>query len=130
LKTLAQTLLQTGQADEFRRRARRGESRAEARRRLQLKTLLFGHGRDLRTLLQRKVGEREGRIGRERRLKRPRNIGACCENLSFAAVRGDYLPFFFGAAFFFAAFLVAFFIGGFSLDIKICNRKDRSVIHI
>jgi hypothetical protein len=40
--------------------------------------------------------------------KGPENFGACL-NLVTAEGSG-YLPFFFGAAFFFAAFLVAFFI--------------------
>ena len=54
-ETLAQTLLQTGQADEFAAALAAESPAAEARRRLQLKTLLFGMGETFRTLLQRKV---------------------------------------------------------------------------
>lgn len=50
-ETLASTLLAAGEADQF-AAALSGED--EARRRLQLKTLLFGMGETFRTLLQRK----------------------------------------------------------------------------
>lgn len=53
-ETLARTLLEAGEADEF-AAALAGETAAEqARRRLQLKTLLFGMGETFRVLLQRK----------------------------------------------------------------------------
>jgi len=50
-ETLARTLLDAGEADQF---AAALEELDEARRRLQLKTLLFGMGETFRTLLQRK----------------------------------------------------------------------------
>jgi SAM-dependent MidA family methyltransferase len=51
LETLAQTLLAAGEADQF---AAALAGPDEARRRLQLKTLLFGMGETFRTLLQQK----------------------------------------------------------------------------
>mgnify|MGYP001764536196 CR=1 FL=1 len=54
LETLARTLLDVGERDEF-AAALAGDTPAEqARRRLQLKTLLFGMGETFRTLLQRR----------------------------------------------------------------------------
>ena len=50
-ETLAKTLLDAGEADHF---ASALEGVDEARRRLQLKTLLFGMGETFRTLLQKK----------------------------------------------------------------------------
>jgi SAM-dependent MidA family methyltransferase len=56
LETLAQTLLAAGEADQF-ASALAGETPgAQLKRRLQLKTLLYGMGETFRTLLQRKVG--------------------------------------------------------------------------
>ena len=55
-ETLARMLLQAGEADQFASALRAATPQEELRRRLQLKTLLFGMGESFRTLLQRKVG--------------------------------------------------------------------------
>ncbi len=52
-ETLARTILAAGEGDQF-ASALRGDDREQARRRMQLKTLLFGMGESFRTLLQRK----------------------------------------------------------------------------
>jgi SAM-dependent MidA family methyltransferase len=54
-ESLAQTLLQAGEPDQF-ARALTGPQPDELRRRLQLKTLLFGMGETFRVLLQKKEG--------------------------------------------------------------------------
>jgi len=54
LESLARTLLDAGQADEFAAALGAGDAAAQMRRRLQLKTLLFGMGETFRTLIQRK----------------------------------------------------------------------------
>jgi SAM-dependent MidA family methyltransferase len=57
-ETLAQTLMAAGEADQF-AAALAGESTAEeAKRRLQLKQLLFGMGETFRVLLQEKSGQK------------------------------------------------------------------------
>jgi SAM-dependent MidA family methyltransferase len=53
-ETLARTLLDAGHADEFAAALGAGDSAAQTRRRMQLKTLLFGMGETFRTLIQRK----------------------------------------------------------------------------
>jgi SAM-dependent MidA family methyltransferase len=55
LKTLAQTLLRAGERDQFAAALGTGGGSEELRRRMQLKTLLFGMGETFRVLLQRKV---------------------------------------------------------------------------
>jgi SAM-dependent MidA family methyltransferase len=50
-ETLAQTLLAAGESDQFRAALAGGD---ELRRRMQLKTLLFGMGETFRVLLQRR----------------------------------------------------------------------------
>ncbi len=59
-ETLAQTLLAAGEADQFSAALAVG-SKEEPRRRLQLKTLLFGMGETFRTLVQRAGGAVAGR---------------------------------------------------------------------
>ncbi len=54
LETLAATLLRAGEADQFASALTAGDAAEEFRRRLQLKTLLFGMGETFRTLLLRK----------------------------------------------------------------------------
>jgi len=56
LETLAQTLLAAGEADQFAAALAAPTHGEELRRRLQLKTLLFGMGETFRTLLQRAGG--------------------------------------------------------------------------
>ncbi len=56
LESLARTLLTAGEADQFHEALAAGSSAAGSRRRLQLKTLLFGMGETFRTLWQRKAG--------------------------------------------------------------------------
>ncbi len=53
-ETLAQTILAAGEADQFAAVLAAGEPAEELRRRMQLKTLLFGMGETFRVLLQRK----------------------------------------------------------------------------
>lgn len=53
-ETLAQTILAAGEADQFYEALGSGEPTGELRRRMQLKTLLFGMGETFRVLLQRK----------------------------------------------------------------------------
>jgi SAM-dependent MidA family methyltransferase len=54
LETLAQTLLTAGEEDQFAAALASGARDDELRRRMQLKTLLFGMGETFRTLLQRR----------------------------------------------------------------------------
>lgn len=54
LEPLVQTLLRSGEADQFRFALAAPTAQEEMRRRLQLKTLLFGMGETFRSLLQRK----------------------------------------------------------------------------
>jgi SAM-dependent MidA family methyltransferase len=63
-ETLAQTLLAAGEPDQFAAALGAGSAADELRRRMQLKTLLFGMGETFRVLLQRKV---EGGGGEENR---------------------------------------------------------------
>jgi SAM-dependent MidA family methyltransferase len=65
-ETLAQTLLAAGEADQFAAALSGGD---ELRRRMQLKTLLFGMGETFRVLLQRRVNEGEGGEDGNRREK-------------------------------------------------------------
>jgi len=60
LETLASTLLSAGEEDQFGGALRGANPEEEMRRRLQLKTLLFGMGETFRVLLQRKEGEEGG----------------------------------------------------------------------
>jgi SAM-dependent MidA family methyltransferase len=60
-ETLAQTLLAAGEADQFAAALAAATRAEEARRRLQLKSLLFGMGETFRTLLQRAGGAVAGR---------------------------------------------------------------------
>jgi SAM-dependent MidA family methyltransferase len=53
-ETLAQTLLASGEADQFAAALDAGSPAGELRRRMQLKTLLFGMGETFRVLLQRR----------------------------------------------------------------------------
>ena len=56
-ETLAQTLLSAGEPDQFAAAlAERPQARRRLRRRLQLKSLLFGMGETFRTLLQKAGG--------------------------------------------------------------------------
>jgi SAM-dependent MidA family methyltransferase len=55
-ETLAQTLLRAGEADRFAAVLEGGDEVSRVRRRLQLKTLLYGMGESFRTLLARKAG--------------------------------------------------------------------------
>ena len=59
-ETLARTLLTAGEADEF-AAALKSDAAGELRRRMQLKTLLFGMGETYRVLLQRHAGEPGGK---------------------------------------------------------------------
>ena len=54
-ENLARTLLAAGEADQFRAALSAPSSQEEIRRRLQLKTLLFGMGETYRTLIQRQA---------------------------------------------------------------------------
>jgi SAM-dependent MidA family methyltransferase len=54
-ETLAQSLLAAGEPDQFAAALAAGNAADELRRRMQLKTLLFGMGETFRVLLQRKV---------------------------------------------------------------------------
>ena len=54
LETLAHTLLAAGEADQFSAALRSPDAAGELRRRMQLKTLLFGMGETFRVLLQKK----------------------------------------------------------------------------
>jgi SAM-dependent MidA family methyltransferase len=56
-ETLAQTLLAAGEPDQFAAALHAGGASEELRRRMQLKTLLFGMGETFRVLLQKKVEE-------------------------------------------------------------------------
>jgi SAM-dependent MidA family methyltransferase len=53
-ETLARTILTAGETDQF-AAALSGDEREQLRRRMQLKTLLFGMGETFRTMLQRKT---------------------------------------------------------------------------
>ena len=66
-ETLARTLLDAGEADQF---AAALAGPDETRRRLQLKTLLFGMGETFRTLLQRK-----GELQENKKAPIPRGLG-------------------------------------------------------
>ena len=66
-ETLAQTLLAAGEADQFAAALGAAGTAEELRRRMQLKTLLFGMGETFRVLLQRKTEEENG--GEKRREK-------------------------------------------------------------
>ena len=59
-ETLARTLLTVGEVDQFAAVLGEHGTAEELRRRMQLKTLLFGMGETFRVLLQRKVGGVEG----------------------------------------------------------------------
>ena len=59
-ETLAQTLLAAGEADQFAAALNAGGAAEELRRRMQLKTLLFGMGETFRVLLQEKIGGGDG----------------------------------------------------------------------
>jgi SAM-dependent MidA family methyltransferase len=59
-ETLAQTLLAAGEPDEFAAALGAGGATEELRRRMQLKTLLFGMGETFRVLLQEKTGGGDG----------------------------------------------------------------------
>ncbi|HWB84985.1 MAG TPA: SAM-dependent methyltransferase [Bryobacteraceae bacterium] len=63
-ETLAQTLLSTGETDQFAAVLSAEVPAEELRRRMQLKTLLFGMGETFRTLLQHREGRK--RIGGKR----------------------------------------------------------------
>ena len=67
-ETLAQTLLAAGEPDGFAVALGAGGATEELRRRMQLKTLLFGMGETFRVLLQRKT---EGGDGGENRREKP-----------------------------------------------------------
>jgi SAM-dependent MidA family methyltransferase len=67
-ETLAQTLLAAGEPDGFAAALGAGGATEELRRRMQLKTLLFGMGETFRVLLQRKT---EGEDGGENRREKP-----------------------------------------------------------
>jgi SAM-dependent MidA family methyltransferase len=54
-ETLARTLLDAGEPDQFACVLAAADEREQLRRRMQLKTLLFGMGETFRVLLQRKV---------------------------------------------------------------------------
>ena len=58
-ETLAQTLLAAGEADQFAAAIGSGGPAEELRRRMQLKTLLFGMGETFRVLLQRRERQEE-----------------------------------------------------------------------
>lgn len=57
-ETLAQMLLAAGESDQFAAALSAADSREALRRRMQLKTLLFGMGETFRVLLQRRTGGR------------------------------------------------------------------------
>jgi len=57
-ETLAQTLLSAGEADQFVAALSAGDPAEELRRRMQLKTLLFGMGESFRVLVQRRLENR------------------------------------------------------------------------
>jgi SAM-dependent MidA family methyltransferase len=59
LETLAQTILSAGEADQFAAALSAADPNEELRRRMQLKTLLFGMGETFRVLWQRKEGGEE-----------------------------------------------------------------------
>ncbi|MFN7993702.1 MAG: SAM-dependent methyltransferase [Bryobacteraceae bacterium] len=59
-ETLARTLLAAGEEDQFAAALNGATPAEENRRRLQLKTLLFGMGETFRTLLQRRDGNVAG----------------------------------------------------------------------
>ena len=59
-ETLAQTLLAAGEPDQFAAALGAGRAADELRRRMQLKTLLFGMGETFRVLLQRKMEDGHG----------------------------------------------------------------------
>ncbi|HTQ54005.1 MAG TPA: SAM-dependent methyltransferase [Bryobacteraceae bacterium] len=59
-ETLAQTLLDAGEADRFQAALAGSAPAGESARRLQLKSLLFGMGETFRTLIQRAGGEHAG----------------------------------------------------------------------
>ena len=59
-ETLAQTLLAAGEPDQFAAALGAAGTAEELRRRMQLKTLLFGMGETFRVLLQRKTEEEKG----------------------------------------------------------------------
>jgi SAM-dependent MidA family methyltransferase len=63
-ETLAQTLLAAGEPDQFAAALNAGGAADELRRRMQLKTLLFGMGETFRVLLQRKVEDENGEENR------------------------------------------------------------------
>ncbi len=63
-ETLAQSLLAAGEPDQFAAALGAGSAAEELRRRMQLKTLLFGMGETFRVLLQRKVEDENGRENR------------------------------------------------------------------
>jgi SAM-dependent MidA family methyltransferase len=67
-ETLAQTLLAAGDEDRFAAALGAGHATDELRRRMQLKTLLFGMGETFRVLLQRKI---EGEADDENRKEKP-----------------------------------------------------------
>ena len=66
LETLASALLTAGGADQFAQVWETADPAEELRRRMQLKTLLFGMGETFRVLLQRKEGEEGGLLTEER----------------------------------------------------------------
>jgi SAM-dependent MidA family methyltransferase len=57
-ETLAQLILAAGEADQFAAALGKGTETEQLRRRMQLKTLLFGMGETFRVLLQHKVGRK------------------------------------------------------------------------
>jgi SAM-dependent MidA family methyltransferase len=65
-ETLAQSLLAAGEADQFAAALGAGGAADELRRRMQLKTLLFGMGETFRVLLQRKTEDGNGGITGEK----------------------------------------------------------------
>jgi SAM-dependent MidA family methyltransferase len=60
LETLAHMLLRAGEEDQFAAALGAGDAADQLRRRMQLKTLLFGMGEAFRVLWQRREGEPEG----------------------------------------------------------------------
>ena len=67
-ETLAQTLLAAGEADQFAAALGEAGTAEELRRRMQLKTLLFGMGETFRVLLQEKTTRGDGG---ENRMEKP-----------------------------------------------------------
>ncbi len=65
-ETLARTLLDAGEADRFASALEAADARENLRRRMQLKTLLFGMGETFRVLVQRRSGGGEAE-GEERK---------------------------------------------------------------